>query len=195
MTEPEPNVTPSGGTPSENAPSASTTPDTGEQTLFPIPDDSVSDTSQPPAAAAADTSSESPTPAGKKTPEKKADKAPAKKAAKKSPAGKSPAKKAPAKKAAAGVAPAKKSAAKKAPAKKAPPKSAPPPPEAPVTPATPDRPAVDVVAESDAARATFAQLRSGAPTEPPTTNLTPAYAGLAAAVAFVVFVVLRRVLR
>jgi len=52
-----------------------------------------------------------------------------------------------------------------------------------------------VVAESDAARATFAQLRSGAPTEPPTTNLTPAYAGLAALVALVVFVVLRRILR
>ena len=62
------------------------------------------------------------------------------------------------------------------------------------TPA-PTPPAVDVVAESDAARATFAQLRSGAPTEPPTTNLTPAYAGLAAVVAILVFVVLRRVLR
>ncbi len=60
---------------------------------------------------------------------------------------------------------------------------------------TPAHPPVDVVAESDAARATFAQLRSGSPTEPPTTNLTPAYAGLAAVVALIVFVVLRRVLR
>ena len=62
------------------------------------------------------------------------------------------------------------------------------------TPA-PTHPPVDVVAESDAARATFAQLRSGSPTEPPTTNLTPAYAGLATVVALIVFVVLRRVLR
>ena len=104
--------------------------------------------------------------------------------------------------------PAKKAPATKAPEKKAPPKSAPPVTEAPAaatpavseaSPATPApapaHPPVDVVAESDAARATFAQLRSGTPTEPPTTNLTPAYAGLAAVVAALIFVVLRRVLR
>ncbi|UOG20282.1 hypothetical protein MTX80_13875 [Gordonia amicalis] len=72
----------------------------------------------------------------------------------------------------------------------APPVTSTPPPTS-----VPAHPPVDVVAESDAARATFAQLRSGAPTEPPTTNLTPAYAGLAAVVAMLVFVILRRVLR
>lgn len=55
-------------------------------------------------------------------------------------------------------------------------------------------PAVDVVAESDAQRATFAQLRAGAPTELPSSNYTVpiAAAGIVGLLLLVVAVILRR---